>query len=271
MGFFIVTDLDGTLLDHDYSWDGARSALAEIDRLRIPLILTTSKTRAELLPLRKKLKNNWPFITENGGAVFFPRDTWPYTVPDTVTRESFQILIIGRPYQFIRTVFAKLQKDFPIRGFADMQVGEIAALTGLDHEEAVMARQREFSEPFLLDQPELLTPLANAAAEHDCTVVKGGRFCHLMAREQDKGIAVAKLIEQYRAHFGECTTIGLGDSGNDLSMLNRVDIPVLIVKPDGSYEDYKDARLIRSRNPGSRGWAECILEIIGHGPAQHGH
>jgi mannosyl-3-phosphoglycerate phosphatase len=149
MGFFIVTDLDGTLLDHhDYSWDGARAALAEIDRRRIPLILTTSKTRAELLPLRKKLRNTWPFIPENGGAVFFPRDTWPYTVPDTVASESYQILMIGRPYQFIRTVFAKLQLDYPIRGFADMEVGEISALTGLDHEEAVLARQREFSEPF---------------------------------------------------------------------------------------------------------------------------
>ena len=57
----IFTDLDGTLLDaRTYSWAGAEPALAEIERRRIPLILVTSKTRAEVEPLRRKLSSGWP-------------------------------------------------------------------------------------------------------------------------------------------------------------------------------------------------------------------
>ncbi len=269
MGFLVFTDLDGTLLNHhDYSWEGARAALAEIDRRRIPLILTTSKTRAELLPLRKALNNTWPFITENGGAVFFPEDTWPYDGTRTIQIENYTVLVIGRYYSSIRTVFEQLQTAFSIRGFGDMTVSEIASLTNLEHNVAELARQREFSEPFLMDKPDTLDALSLMAASHDCTVVKGGRFYHLMDIKQDKGNAVAAVIEDYRARFGECTSIGLGDSYNDLSMLAKVDIPVLIAKPDGSHEDYDATRLVRSQYPGSRGWGESVLQIISHDPAE---
>lgn len=46
--YLIFTDLDGTLLDHDtYGYGEAREALDYIKRRRIPLILCSSKTRAE--------------------------------------------------------------------------------------------------------------------------------------------------------------------------------------------------------------------------------
>jgi predicted mannosyl-3-phosphoglycerate phosphatase (HAD superfamily) len=44
----IFTDLDGTLLDDSsYSFEPAHEALAEVRIRKIPLILCTSKTRAE--------------------------------------------------------------------------------------------------------------------------------------------------------------------------------------------------------------------------------
>jgi len=269
MGFLVFTDLDGTLLDHhDYSWVGARSALAEINRRRIPLIFTTSKTRAELQPLRNAFGNDWPFITENGGAVFFPLATWPCPVPGSIRQDEFQVLVIGRRYDAIRAVFEQLRADFPIRGFGDMSVPEIVMLTGLEQDEALLARQREFSEPFLLQRPDVLDALTGAAAGLGCSVAKGGRFYHLMDREQDKGSAVAAVIAQYKTHFGECTSLGLGDSANDLPMLDRVDIPVLIAKPDGSHEQYQADQLIRSSSPGSKGWGETVLKIISRVPAE---
>ena len=263
MEFLVFTDLDGTLLDHhDYSWDDASEALAEINRRNIPLIFTTSKTRAELLPLRRILNNKWPFITENGGAIFFPNDTWPYQVNNTIQIDEYKALIIGHQYASIRTVFKQLQSQFPIRGFGDMTVHEIVWLTNLFHIEAEVAKQREFSEPFLLKNPDQLSSLAQAASEHDCTVVKGGRFHHLMSINQNKGTAVAQLISIFNSQFGKYTTIGLGDSDNDLSMLDHVDIPVLIAKPDGSLEDYSAEGLICSRYSGSKGWGECVMEIL---------
>jgi len=69
----IFTDLDGTLLDHcTYSYKEAEKALESIRRKNIPLIVCSSKTREEIEIYRKKLLNNGPFISENGGAIFIP-------------------------------------------------------------------------------------------------------------------------------------------------------------------------------------------------------
>jgi len=54
--FLVFTDLDGTLLDHNtYGWEEAIPAL-ELCRTRgVPVILVSSKTRAEMAALRCKL------------------------------------------------------------------------------------------------------------------------------------------------------------------------------------------------------------------------
>lgn len=69
----VFTDMDGTLLDHHtYSFDAAKPALNALDEKNIPVIPTTSKTFAELQPLRKSIGLDGPFIIENGAAVFIP-------------------------------------------------------------------------------------------------------------------------------------------------------------------------------------------------------
>src|SRR5512135_2792694 len=70
----IFTDLDGTLLDEvNYSWSEAQPALNLIKSGATPLILCSSKTRAELEAYRVQLDNHHPFIAENGGGIFIPR------------------------------------------------------------------------------------------------------------------------------------------------------------------------------------------------------
>ena len=47
--FLVFTDLDGSLLDHNtYSYLDARPQLYALERLGIPLIPATSKTRVEI-------------------------------------------------------------------------------------------------------------------------------------------------------------------------------------------------------------------------------
>lgn len=44
----LFTDLDGTLLDHEsYEWKEAKPALDLCKERRVPIILVSSKTRAE--------------------------------------------------------------------------------------------------------------------------------------------------------------------------------------------------------------------------------
>ena len=49
----VFSDLDGTLLDHDtYAWDAAKPALTRLALLGCPVILTSSKTAAEITVLQ---------------------------------------------------------------------------------------------------------------------------------------------------------------------------------------------------------------------------
>ena len=69
----VFTDLDGTLLDAStYSFEAARPALDALRQQDIPLVLVSSKTRAEIEPIRGRLKQVHPFITENGGGCLYP-------------------------------------------------------------------------------------------------------------------------------------------------------------------------------------------------------
>ena len=54
----VLTDLDGTLLDHhDYSTSAARAALNFLQQHHVPLIFNTSKTQPEVIQLRRQMAN----------------------------------------------------------------------------------------------------------------------------------------------------------------------------------------------------------------------
>ena len=260
----IFTDLDGTLLDHhSYSFKGAEEALQRLRQHSIPIILTSSKTRAELLILQNKLGLNEPFISENGGGIFIPSD---YALPDIGVLEKWgdhHGKQFGRPYSYIRRVFESVQSKYNIRGFGDMTVEEIMELSGLLKADALLARQRDFSEPFRFLAEPRLQELKEEVADHGLTVTRGGRFYHIMAAGQDKGLAVAETTRLFQAGCPErIVTIGLGDAENDYLMLKVVDIRVLIPKPDGSYENLDLPNLRKPPYPGSKGWGAAITAIL---------
>jgi mannosyl-3-phosphoglycerate phosphatase len=70
--FFVVfSDLDGTLLDHNtYGWQAAQPALNLCKKCHVPIVLVSSKTRAEMELLRGELSVSAPFVSENGGGIF---------------------------------------------------------------------------------------------------------------------------------------------------------------------------------------------------------
>lgn len=260
----IFTDLDGTLLDHhSYSFKGAEEALQRLRRHSIPIILTSSKTRAELQTLQEKLGLNEPFISENGGGVFIPAD---YAMLDTTALEKlddYHAKQFGRPYRNIRAIFETVQSKYNIRGFGDMTAEEIMEVTGLLKSDALLARQREFSEPFRFLAEPRLQELKEEVADHGLTVTRGGRFYHLLAAGQDKGLAVAQTTRLFQAGSPDkIVTIGLGDAENDYLMLKVVDIRVLIPKPDGSYENMDLPYLRKPAYPGSKGWGAAITAIL---------
>lgn len=264
----IFTDLDGTLLDHDtYSFDAALPALGLVRELGVPLVLTSSKTRAEIEEHRQQLGNSDPFISENGGGVFIPLGY--FSLEFEYTRESrpCRVIELGSPHSELTRALERVREGtgLAIRGMSEMTVDEVIALTGLEESMATLARMREYDEPFVVDGP-LDTPARKALGEAiealGYRLTEGGRLFHITGGS-DKGLAVSTLAGLFARQLGPVTTVGLGDSPNDVPMLEAVNVPVLVQKPDGTWDERVDIEgMIMAEGAGPAGWCAAVLEIL---------
>jgi mannosyl-3-phosphoglycerate phosphatase len=104
----VFTDLDGSLLDGTtYSYKAAIPALTALREQGIPLVLASSKTRAEMEPIRERLDLHNPFIVENGGAVFVPHGFFEFPLERMRTRPPYQVMELGLPYHMLREVLKR--------------------------------------------------------------------------------------------------------------------------------------------------------------------
>ncbi len=259
----VFTDLDGTLLDSEtYSFAPAREALRELRRRNVPLVLCSSKTRAEVAPLRRRLKNAHPYIVENGGGIVIPRR---YFGPGTPRR-----IDLGRPYSEVAAALEVLARrsGVPVRGFHRMTARQIAEGAGLSLAEAHLAKRREFDEPFLFlgaDQ-KARARFAELAKKSGFAIARGGRFWHLSSGS-DKGRAVRRLVSLYRlATPGRpIRLLALGDAANDLPMLRAAHRAVLLPARDGSCDRAVLRSLpgiVRGSAPGPVGWNAAVLRVL---------
>ena len=148
-------------------------------------------------------------------------------------------------------------------GFFDMSVEEVSNYTNLSVEQAADAKERTFTEPFVLEDENALEALRKMANGDGLDVVKGGRFYHLITKGQDKAAAIAYLIKYYeKASGASYKTVALGDSANDLTMLESVDTPILIPHPDGSYMPCAISNLIKAPLPGPSGWNAALKDYF---------
>jgi len=262
----VFTDLDGTLLDHKtYSFDPARPALRLLREKGIPLIICTSKTRAEIENVRLALDNGDPFIAENGGAIFIPDGYFPDELPEAKRISGYQVIELGTLYPRLLQVFSLIKERLPgkLKGFGDFAAEDVARLTGLSLREAGLAKKREFDEPFLLKDPSVLETIQDMARASGMKITRGGRFFHLTG-DNDKGKAV-RLLQRIYAEAEGCPakSIGLGDSLNDLPLLGAVDFPVLVQKPGGLYDSSIRLRhLVFAPGEGPLGWCAAVLESV---------
>lgn len=264
MNLLIFTDLDGTLLDHgDYSHGSAKAGLDRIRRLQIPLIFTTSKTRLEIERLQSVMALREPFIAENGGAIFFPAGYRNYKIDAGFRRTPYTEIQLGATYSQIRRFVYSVKERFNLKGFGDLSVEEIELLTGLSPEQASLAKQREFTEPFLIEDEAKLDEIAPIAASRGFKITTGRRFFHLNGIRQDKGQAIHRCAQIFiRNTDGGVVTLGLSDGANDVSLLKSVDIPVLLPHVDGSYESIDLFNLVKADHAGSQGWNDAILDAL---------
>lgn len=265
----IFSDIDGTLLDFEtYSFAKAEEALRELRQRRIPLILASSKTRAEIEPIRECLGIEDPFIVENGGALYVPEIFVADLPPGMASKDSYLVREFGMPYTEIVARFRKLKDDFnlPVTGIHEMSPAEVAALTGISEENARIAMRREYSEPFIAGENFDPAAIDDALRTTNLRLSRGDRFYHLSG-PNDKGMAVRSVIALYEAAIApgasRIITIGLGDSPNDLEMLLTVDFPFAVEKPDGKIDPVlRDAGIPSAGGIGPKGWNDAVLAAL---------
>eukprot|EP00929_Paragymnodinium_shiwhaense_P063493 TRINITY_DN3170_c1_g2_i1.p1 TRINITY_DN3170_c1_g2~~TRINITY_DN3170_c1_g2_i1.p1 ORF type:complete len:906 (+),score=297.41 TRINITY_DN3170_c1_g2_i1:74-2719(+) len=280
----IVTDLDGTLLDaKTYSPDIAKPCVARALSMDVAVVACSSKTMAEQIPLRKELRlESEPFIVENGSALIAPegyftsahighamvncgfkvqikklkRDDLPFT---------YEALVLGTEAAEIRKALEDVKKIVPclseIKTFADLHLNELAELTGLSKEAAGRARSRDYSATISTPLDEnMKVELSKELKKKGLTYACGGRFHTVTANGMDKGTAVQLLKSLLQAKLENVHIVGLGDAENDRTMLEAVDEPYLVKRPDGSHSEAADPmkRCIRVNSVGPYGWLDAV-------------
>ena len=263
----VYTDLDGSLLDHNsYSCDAAMPAINRLQDLDIPVIPVTSKTLCEVEHiLSTNLHIRTPVIAENGGVIAFPSGYFP-VLKNFRPAENYVLRETQPGYNDITGCLSELRQKygFVFYGFNDMCESQVAELTGLDMEESSRAKWRRCSEPVLWRDSETnLRKFQTLLTQLGLRTTQGGRFLHITGNF-DKGRSM-QVVDQLYNQFGleGHTSIALGDSPNDLPMLQQADISVAIRRFDGSQLLPKNGKpQFLTSNTGPRGWNEFMMKYL---------
>ena len=254
--YWIVTDLDGTLMDDNYDISPARKTLNLLAKLNIPVIPCTSKTASEVRYFRSQNQLFDPFIVENGAAVY------GYNKNNLQEWE----LILGKSYKELKITLMNISKiiNFHLTPLNDLNKNQIYELTGLSDTGIKRALDRQWSVPFLNPPDEIFEKVKRICDSYNVHVFKGNRMSHLLSDKSHKGEAVNKLKEYL--NNSEAKIIALGDSQNDLPLLEYADISIVIPGKNGPNKYLQngiDKGSFRLANaPHALGWSNSIEDII---------
>ncbi len=225
---------------------------------RVPVILNSSKTLAELAPLRAELGLTDPVIAENGAFIDVPEGYFERKLPLRDAPPAREVL--QRIYLEV-----KQAHDFACEAFFELGEAGIAAATGLDLLAAGRANERRATEPVLWqDTRARLGEFCEAIEAQGLRCLRGGRFVHVMGNV-DKASAMQDLMAIFRQErpAESLTCIALGDGPNDAAMLAAADIAVIV---RGRHDEVIDLgrhpHVVRTQQYGPDGWQNAVRELL---------
>ena len=262
----VFTDMDGTLLDHHtYSFEAAKPALSALEQKAIPVIPTTSKTFAELQPLRERIGLDGPFIIENGAAIFIPHGFLKQKPGGTVWIDGYWCKAFISNKNYWIKLLEKMGSEFDgkFKQFSKMSLEEIQEATGLDEYSASLAAKRQFGEPILwLGSEEEKLRFMNIVKDRGAFPLEGGRFIHISGN-CDKGQALKWLASEYQKQFAtKVNTVALGDGKNDVAMLEAAHVPIRILSPVNPPPAIQKEEVYTSTLTGPEGWNEMLTQLL---------
>lgn len=264
--WLIVTDLDGTLLNHhDYSFADALETLNKLEEHGIPVIINSSKTTAEIEQLRRDLNNQNPFIVENGSGVLIPKTYFKQCPEGAEEWGEYWEVVLGKPRAELLAGLEKLPKIFKpyYQSYNDSSIEDVMAMTGLSYAEATASKDRRYTEPLKWSASATQKlEFFRALRKQHLHYTEGGRFIHLMG-QTNKGSAMIWLARYHANQYKKNIRIlALGDANNDIDMFTAADIAAVIKSPVNPPPEFDHAHKIMSTETGAAGWAEVIESLF---------
>ncbi len=252
---WVVSDVDGTLMDHSYDLTPAKETIKTLQKLFIPVILCTSKTAAEVEVIRKELNLTDPYIVENGAAIY----------GESLKKVNGKI-ILGKKYEILEEILNSISKEInhkliPLNNLTDQEATD---LTGLKGNSLTLMRDRHWSMPFLNPPNFLEEKIKTHCQSFNVEVYRGNRMSHLLSKNSNKGKAINALKEY--SNKQNIQIIGLGDSPNDLPLLLKSDIRIVIPGIEGPnlklLDQLKNLEFTLASEPNGYGWKNEINKLI---------
>jgi mannosyl-3-phosphoglycerate phosphatase len=252
---WVVSDVDGTLMDHSYDLTPAKETIKILQKISIPVILCTSKTASEVKVIRKELNLTDPYIVENGAAIY----------GESLEKVNGKI-ILGEKYETLEEILNFISKeiDYKLIPLNNLSDEEATDLTGLKGNSLTLMRDRHWSMPFLNPPSYFEDRINMCCKKFKVDIFKGNRMSHLLSINSNKGKAI-NALKKY-SNNQNIKIIGLGDSPNDLPLLLNSDIRVVIPGLDGPnltlIDQLKDLEFILASEPNGYGWKNEINKLL---------
>ena len=263
----IFSDIDGSFMNHeDYSFDELKLFVARISKI-CKIIFVSSKTYEEIIKLKQKLKISFPFIVENGACIFFPKNDL------NIKRGKINFIEIGDHvgYKISRFVSKDyklklnfLKKEFSFKFFSEINIENAKKITNLNSSSLLDSKKRMFTDPiFWQDKENKILDFQSRLKDLKLETSFGGRFIHV-SDNFNKGKSVNRFLDIIKSSCNQNPlTISVGDSHNDLSMLEITDYSCVIKNAKKKNLILKKLKnKYYSKHIAPEGWEESLIYVL---------
>ena len=278
----IFTDIDNTLIQshviennmiiHKKNYGNIKYIINKLNEKKIPLILCSSKTKAEQIKIRKDCSISDPFIVENGGAIYIPEDYFNSKIFDSIINtdikikkiQNFHVLEIGQSFSNISKTLNKIRKEnnMDFKVFHDYSEIELVKKIGMSREDVKLMLNREYGETILEIDENHENKMIKSCKDYNLNMIKGSLY-YTVSAMHDKGKAVSILKKIFQLNSKEnIEFVAIGDAMNDLTMLKNVDHPFLVRNSHNQYANIRLTNLKKAEGVGPFGWEEIVLKFL---------
>ena len=254
----IFTDLDGSLLNHDnFDFKKIKIFILQCLSIGIKIIPNSSKTKKEIDFFCDQLGERLPYIVENGSAIH------NLDIVSSDFKEVNNSLVFSRTVEEILEIIIKeVPKNLidKCSFIKDMNRKMQKEILGLSEAFLPLALERDYSIPFTFSGSDHTINEFKLILERlDLKLHEGGRVFNI-SDNCSKGSAMKTLVSKIKKDISlNPYIIVVGDSPNDISMLEEANQPCVVPLPNKcNLKDLKFNNILRAKQCAPEGWEEVI-------------